>query len=35
MQELQFIWIHLDQALDTPEKDPCRASREFLGEIWP
>ena len=35
MQELQFIWMHLDQALDTTEKDPFRATGEFVGEIWP
>lgn len=35
MQELQFIWIDLDQALDTTEKDSLRLSTEFVDEIWP
>lgn len=35
MQELQFIWIDLDQALGATEKDPLRVSVEFVGEIWP
>lgn len=34
MQEFQFIWIPLDQALDTTEEDPLRVDGESTGEIW-